>query len=592
MALPTNEEQELLQLTNRFRADPAGEAARILAGTGWTAGEKAAINSAMTFFGVDTKLFTTQMAAFSPSAPLAWHVTLEEAAAGHSAAMIKADAQEHQLPGGPNLVARVEAAGYTGWAALGENIYAYSSSPAFAHAGFVVDWGPGVGGMQTPAGHRNSLANADFTEIGIDITNEANPATSVGPQVVTQNLGTRFASAPQFVGVVFDDADGDNFYDAGEGKGGISVKAVGVVGTFTTTTWGSGGWQMEVPAGSYTVTFSGGGMGSFTTKAVMGASNVALDAEAAQFSAPLPVASIGADRTVAESAVYVPFTVTLDVAPAAAASLRWSLADGTAKLADGDMLAGQTGTLKFAAGQTQASFMVMVNDEAHKDEDDESFTVVLDLPVGLTLGDDTAKVTLTDSFVPPPGVPLGLVNLVTKSSETPAFEPYSGKLSYLSGQFVYLGSDGISLSAAAPNVFLRSGSGDDALQVAAGQNVVDAGSGSNFLAGGVGADTFFLDARDPSLPIWSSVLNLTAGDGVTIWGVSEATHTLTWTEGKGAVGYEGLTLAATAAGRKDVLLTLTGLSEADRTGPGARFTLTSGFEPESKSDYLYLFALS
>jgi serralysin len=189
-------------------------------------------------------------------------------------------------------------------------------------------------------------------------------------------------------------------------------------------------------------------------------------------------------------------------------------------------------------------------------------------------------------------VPLGLVNLATKSSETPGFEPYSGPLTYLSGQFIFLGSDGISLSAAAPNVFLRSGSGDDALQVAAGQTVVDAGTGSNFLAGGVGADTFFLDARDPGAPIWSSILNLTAGDGVTIWGVSEVTHTLVWSENKGAVGFEGLTLAASGAGRKDVLLTLTGLSEADRTGPGARFTLTSGFEPVSKSDYLYLFALS
>ncbi len=58
----------------------------------------------------------------------------------------------------------------------------------FAHAGWVGDWGAGVGGMQTPAGHRLNLVNAGFSEIGIDATEEGNPATEVGPLVVTQNL--------------------------------------------------------------------------------------------------------------------------------------------------------------------------------------------------------------------------------------------------------------------------------------------------------------------------------------------------------------------------------------------------------------------
>lgn len=592
MALPSNDEQELLQLVNRFRADPAGEAARILAGTGLSAGVAAAINSTLSFFKVDTTLFAQQMATLSAAAPLAWNTSLEDASALHSAAMIAKDTQAHQVAGESDLPTRIEAAGYTGWSTLGENIYAFSSSPGYAHAGFVVDWGFGTGGMQTPAGHRDNLISASMTEIGIDITAEGNAGTQVGPQVVTQDLGNRFAYAPQFVGVVYADGDSDGFYDAGEGKGGVTVKAVGVAGTFTTTSWSSGGYQLAVPAGSYTVTFSAAGLGSYATTAVMAASNVAVDARAAQFSPPLPVASIGADRTVSEAAVVLTWTVTLDAAPATAASVRWSLADGTAKVAAGDMPAGQGGTVSFAAGQTSASFVLLVNDEAHRQESSETFDIVLDQPSGVTLGDASATVTLTDDHVPPPPVALAMVNTTQKTSGPQAMEAYAGPLNYLDQQFVFLGTDGIVLSAAAPNVFLRSGSGDDALQVAAGQNVLDAGTGSNFLTGGVGADTFFLDARGAVDTIWSTVVNLTAGDGVTLWGLSATSHTLTWQEGLGAGDFKGLTMRANAPGQPEVLLTLSGLSEADRTGPAPRFSAQFGFDPVSKSDYLFLFALS
>ncbi len=49
---------------------------------------------------------------------------------------------------------------------------------------------------------------------------ENNAATQVGPQLITQDLGTRPGYQAQFVGVVIDDDDGDSFYDIGEGPGG------------------------------------------------------------------------------------------------------------------------------------------------------------------------------------------------------------------------------------------------------------------------------------------------------------------------------------------------------------------------------------
>ena len=455
----------------------------------------------------------------------------------------------------------------------------------------MVDWGGGTGGMQTPAGHRLNLVNPGFSEIGIDATAEANGATNVGPLVVTQDLGQRSGYAAQLVGVVFDDGDGDNFYDAGEGKGGVTVTAVGLAGTFSTATWGAGGYQMVVPAGAYTVTFSGGGMaGSYATAATMASANVQVDAEAAQFGAALPVASLSADRVVSEAVVRITFTVTLDVAAAAPVSVRWGLADGTAKVGDGDMPAGQGGVLTIPAGLGSGIFTVLVNDEAHRSEAVEGFSVVLDQPSGVTLGRASAAVSLFDSYVAPPAVPLAMTNTTTSTASTPAMADYTGPLSYLDQEFVYLGGDGIVLATGAPNVFLRSGSGDDALQVSAGQNVLDAGTGSNFLTGGSGADTFFLDARGAAGAIWSTVVGLGAGDAVTVWGVSQASASFVWVEGAGAPGFTGLTVHATPAGGPTASLTLAGLVDADRTN--GRLSVLFGTDPVSSSDYMFVFANS
>ncbi len=282
MSLPTNQEQEMLEWINRLRADPDGEFARLITDAATQTGITPDITAAIRFFNVDMALFEAQMAAFSPVAPLAWNTLLENAAAFHSAQMIAADTQSHQLPGEPDFAQRAVNAGYTGYSTLGENIYAYSESVVYGHAGFVIDWGFGPGGMQSPAGHRDNLLSADFAEIGIDITPEANPATNVGPLVITQELGNRFAYAPQVLGVVFGDGDSDGFYDAGEGRGGVTVTLVGTPGTFSTTTWSSGGYQIAVPQGSYTLTFSGGSLTqTYTRTTTLAGANVKVDVNTA-----------------------------------------------------------------------------------------------------------------------------------------------------------------------------------------------------------------------------------------------------------------------------------------------------------------------
>jgi Ca2+-binding RTX toxin-like protein len=71
--------------------------------------------------------------------------------------------------------------------------------------------------------------------------------------------------------VAFDDKDGDRFYDVGEGLGGLTVTAT------STMTMDAGGYELALPAGSYTVTFSGGGFAANAQQITVGTKNVKLD---------------------------------------------------------------------------------------------------------------------------------------------------------------------------------------------------------------------------------------------------------------------------------------------------------------------------
>jgi Ca2+-binding RTX toxin-like protein len=280
MPTPTAFEQELLELTNRARLDPQGEYQVALDAIA----ADASIASAISYFDVNLDAFRDDIAGFSAAAPLAWNTNLADAALTHSNLMIAQDAQSHQLPGEAGLGDRITDAGYTGWSTVGENIFAYSRSALYAHVGFFVDWGTGPNGMQDPAGHRISILNERYTEIGIAAPFEDDASTTVGPYVVTQDFGNRYAYDAQLLGVVIDDQDGDAFYDIGEGLGGILVEVRNTSGAVvaSTTTWDSGGYQVELAAGSYTVTFSGSGLtGSIVQEINMGNENLKLDGLAA-----------------------------------------------------------------------------------------------------------------------------------------------------------------------------------------------------------------------------------------------------------------------------------------------------------------------
>jgi hypothetical protein len=188
------------------------------------------------------------------------------------------------LPG-YTLSQRLAAVGYQGSAA--ENVFSHADSVAHGHAGFDVDWGDTSNpaapfynpafdgqGMQNPAGHRRTIHNGDYKEIGLGVINGTNG--SVGPQIVTQDFANP-GDIRYITGVVYEDLNSNNFYDIGEGRSGVRVDVDGAA--FFAISTASGGYSVPVPTDStYAITFSGGGFQTFMTLAnVLKGENEKLD---------------------------------------------------------------------------------------------------------------------------------------------------------------------------------------------------------------------------------------------------------------------------------------------------------------------------
>ncbi len=266
---PTDEEQLYLELINRARANPTNEAQRLRNIT------DPDVLAAYGYFGVDLNLMVSQISAYAPAPPLAMNAKLTAAARLHSGDMLTNNFQGHYGSNGRDPGARITAQGYV-WSTYGENVYAAAKSAAHGHAGFEVDWGAGVGGMQVPAGHRVNIHNAAFREAGIGVINGAN--TNVGPQLVSQDLATTSVSPLPFItGVVYFDMNGNGFYDLGEGIGGVQVDVSGA--SYYAVTANAGGYAVPVPGnGTYTVTFSAPNLAATQQIAVVSAGkNVKVD---------------------------------------------------------------------------------------------------------------------------------------------------------------------------------------------------------------------------------------------------------------------------------------------------------------------------
>ncbi len=163
-------------------------------------------------------------------------------------------------------------------------------------------------------------------------------------------------------------------------------------------------------------------------------------------------------------------------------------------------------------------------------------------------------------------------------------QPYHGPVAGLQTEFIEGTTHSLNIAAVAPNLFIHTGAGNDAIALLNGTNVVDGGSGSNFLSGGTGTDTFFVDDRVAASDIWSTVVNFHTGDAATIFGVTSSGFTLDYEDNQGAAGFTGLTLHAIALGKPIASITLAGYTRADLSN--GRLNVSFGTEPNG-DNYMF-----
>lgn len=597
----TSSEQYLLELINDARLDPMGNAARYLTSYAPLASSQANIQSALSYFGVSGSALQAAFQALVPVSPLAWNDALAAAALGHNGAMIAADLQSHQVPGEAGLGQRLSNAGYS-FTSGGENVYAYAYEMLYAQAGFMVDWGgtAATGGMQAPPGHRNSIMSANFREVGIAVTAEGNPATDVGPQVVTEDFGSRGSAGAILLGVAYTDTDHDGFYSIGEGRGGLTM----ALGAASVSSAASGGYSLSSTlAGAQTALLSGAGL-SGTVSVSLTLAN-ALNAKLDVVDGTTLLSSVSGTVTGPVSAVKVLGVRGLDLTLGDSIGRTLTGNAGADTLMGGggdDVILGGAGndtigggagnnTLDGGAGTNVAVF-AYASAAATVTLLAGSWTV--DAPGRHDVVRNVQQFRFTDATTSSLGAiashDVRFTDTVTTGSGSAASTAYTGPVDYLQHEYIWSSPDSVAISAGSPNTFLKGNAGGDALVVTGGRNVLDGGGGSNFLVGASGADggtdTFFVDSRS-SVETWSTIVNFSQGDYATIFGFHAGLSTMPFTAVDGASGYTGFTIHSEIDGPGTGVKGSMTFAGIDSATAAARFEFTTGTLP-GNVDYLMI----
>lgn len=259
----TGEQQLVLELINEALVAPESAAGRVEQGL--SQGAVGAIGRD----GDTVKQVVAEIAEAAPKSPVAWDPGLARAAEKHTEYQIELGRQTHDGPSGlKTATQRAIAAGYDEPEAVAENIIYGVSSPEHAMTAFLADYGP----TNAHDPHRENIQQPDtprekgHEDVGVAVlpvevpVKPANPFGGPGESetrlVVTQVFGRKKEeAAPKLLGVVYDDADSDRFYDVGEGVSGASVTITekGSGSSTELSTWSSGGYQAEVSPGDYQI---------------------------------------------------------------------------------------------------------------------------------------------------------------------------------------------------------------------------------------------------------------------------------------------------------------------------------------------------
>ncbi len=261
-AIPSANDQYVLELVNSARANPAGYAASL--GINLNEGLPAG---------------TISNAA---KQPLAFNYYVVDAAQKHSDWMLATDTFSHAGAGGTRADARMQAAGYMFgnppvWS---ENLGLKASSATFDASVFAkqIQENLFVDKDTSGRGHRVTMLDPKFMEVGIG--SRVGEYKGFNAMMMTQDFAKN--TGPFLTGVVYSDAVlANHFYTPGEGLGGIIITAIRDGGDqlYRTQTSAVGGYSLQLPKGRYSIMASGQGLGNsqFLSDVLVGTTNRKLD---------------------------------------------------------------------------------------------------------------------------------------------------------------------------------------------------------------------------------------------------------------------------------------------------------------------------
>tara|TARA_R110002020_G_scaffold332195_1_gene547620 strand:- start:1925 stop:4156 length:2232 start_codon:yes stop_codon:yes gene_type:complete len=201
-------EQLMIEMINRARLDPLGEAAR---------------------FGIDlNEGLSADTLDGTPRQALAPNDLLHASSEAHSNWMLANDIFSHTGANGSSPGDRMAAAGYefTGRYANGENL-TWRGSTGSIDLDTLMEENHHKA-LFLSSGHRANMLSDFYREIGV--SQQAGIFTSSGRDYNASMVTVNFAlsGAPVFLtGVSYADTDGDGFYSIGEAQAGVSVAAAG-----------------------------------------------------------------------------------------------------------------------------------------------------------------------------------------------------------------------------------------------------------------------------------------------------------------------------------------------------------------------------
>lgn len=247
-------EQYLLEMINRGRLDPAGEAAR---------------------YGIDlNKDLAPGTISTSAKQVLAPNAKLSSAAAAHTSWMLANDIFSHTETNSttPSPGDRATAQGYN-WSYIGENLGMYGTTGTINLQQSIESLNQA---LFLSAGHRETTLNPIYREVGIGaetgVFTETESGTNYNTEMVTELFGLS-GSAVFLTGVAYQDKDANKFYSMGEGFSGVKFTGQG----HTVSTEAAGGYSLGLSAVAGVAVTGVAGKINFSLTVDMSLGNVKLD---------------------------------------------------------------------------------------------------------------------------------------------------------------------------------------------------------------------------------------------------------------------------------------------------------------------------